>query len=198
MRTHITIPADPETGTSKQDQSAPETWLEEHGNILYKFATLRVKDSHVAEDLVQEVLVKAFAAFDKFRHESSVRSWLFQILRNEISSYYRKKKKEKTTTSELQISDEPVSLRGLLRPQVTNQEFASAVERDEFWDMIQLCFQKIPEHLLETFLYRLSNPDETIEKLCKELDLNPSNFSVRLFRTRLLLRECVERSWLNK
>lgn len=158
---------------------------------------LRVRDPHIAEDLVQEVLVKAFAAYHKFRHETTVRSWLFQILRNEISSFYRKKKKEKTT-SESQIIDEPASLRELLRPQLTNSEFGTAVERDEFWDMIQICFQKIPEHLLETFLYRLANPDEKIETLCRSLDLNPSNFSVRLFRTRLILRECVERSWLNK
>ncbi|MFK7769829.1 MAG: sigma-70 family RNA polymerase sigma factor [Mariniblastus sp.] len=189
---------DPNEPSKPQEESAPEVWLEQHGNILFKFAMLRVRDPHIAEDLVQEVLVKAFAAHGKFRHESSVRSWLFQILRNEISGFYRKKKKEKTTTSESQFLEDPVELRELLRPQVTNKEFASAVERDEFWEMIQICFNKIPEHLLETFLYRLANPDEKIETLCEELDLNSSNFSVRLFRTRLMLRECVERSWLNK
>ena len=43
----------------------PEVWLEQHGNLLFKFALLRVRDAHTAEDLVQETLVKAFAAFDK-------------------------------------------------------------------------------------------------------------------------------------
>ena len=174
----------------------PETWLEEHGNILFKFAILRVRDPHVAEDLVQEVLVKAFAAFEKFRHESSVRSWLFQILRNEISSHYRKKEKERTTVSESQMSEDPVLLADLLRPQVTNEEFASAVERDEFWKMIQSCFEKMPDHLLEAFLYRHSNSDRKIESLCKEIDLSATNFSVRLFRARLLLRKCVEKNWV--
>ena len=190
------------TNSSQKDTGAlsrerdPETWLEEHGNILFKFAVLRVRDPYVAEDLVQEVLVKAFVAYPKFRHESSVRSWLFQILRNEISSFCRKKKKEQIAISESQVSEEPVLLSELLRPKVTNEEFTLAVERDEFWTMIQSCFQKMPEHLLEIFLCRLSNPERKVDSLCEELELSPSNFSVRLFRARLLLRKCVEKTWV--
>ncbi len=146
---------------------------------------------------MQETLVKAYSAYANFRHEASVRSWLFQILRNEISSFYRKKKREKTTI-ESQRSEEAVSLGELLQAEVTNKEFALAVERDEFWTMVQACFEKIPEHLLQVFLRRLSNPDEKIEKACSEIDLKPSNFSVRLFRARLMLRKCVEKTWVNQ
>ena len=55
-----------------------ESWLEEYGSILYKFAVLRVGDSHLAEDLVQETLLKAISSYAGFRKESSVLTWLFR------------------------------------------------------------------------------------------------------------------------
>ena len=84
----------------------------------------------------------------------------------------------------------------LLCPHVSNDQFRSAVERAEFWEAIQECFEKIPEQLLDTFLFRLANPDESIDDLCNELGITSSNFSVRLFRTRLLLRKCLESNWV--
>ena len=34
--------------------NASITWLDEHGDMLYRFARSRVRDSFAAEDLVQE------------------------------------------------------------------------------------------------------------------------------------------------
>lgn len=177
-------------------ENLPEVWIEAHGDLLFKFAVLRLNDRFLAEDLVQETFVKAFANFDKFRHEASVRTWLFQILRNEISSYFRKHKRSKELTQP--SNDQPlIPLDQLLSPSMENQEFATAVERAEFWEAMNHCFEQVPEHLLETFLLRLSNPDEKVEELCKQLDLQPSNFSVRMFRVRLLLRQCLENTWMS-
>ena len=166
--------------------------------MLFKFAVLRVNDQHVAEDLVQETLVKAFANLTKFRSDSSIRTWLFAILRNEINNHFRRKKKEKATAQESNPKDNLIQLDQLLSPKLENEEFKSAVEREEFWDLVQICFEQVPEHLLETFLHRFAHPDANIETLCEELDIKPSNFSVRLFRTRLLLRQCLERPWMKE
>ena len=125
--------------------------------MLYKFARLRVQDTHVAEDLVQETLVKAFQSFDQFRRESSVRTWLFQILRNEINSHFRKVSRAKKTAPN---NDQGPSMAELLCPTLENDQFQTAVEREEFWAVIQKCFERIPEHLLDTFLFRLANPEE--------------------------------------
>ena len=175
-------------------QPEPEKWLEEHGDALFKFAMLRVRNNHLAEDLVQETLIKGIKAFDKFRGDASVRTWLFQILRNEISSYFRSAKR--SASKEISASD-ALDLGDLLHPLVSTNDFQSIVERDEFWLVIQTCFEKIPEHLLDSFLARLANPDEKIDKLCNQLGISASNFSVRLFRVRLMLRKCLESNWFN-
>ena len=50
-----------------------QTWLEEHGDYLFSYALLRIKDTHVAEDLVQETLLAAITAKDTFSNQSTIR-----------------------------------------------------------------------------------------------------------------------------
>ncbi len=48
----------------------------------------------VADDLVQETLVKAWTNFDTFQQGTNLRAWLFTILRNHFRSEYRKRRRE--------------------------------------------------------------------------------------------------------
>lgn len=175
-------------------QPDPSQWLQEHGDALYRYARARLGDDHVAEDVVQDTLIKAYKAFDSFRGESSLKTWLFQILRNEVFSHFRRVNRHR----QIPTSDEPHELDQLLAPVVSNQMFRSELEKQEFWQEVRACCEKLPEHLQATFLARLSHPDEKIDILCKELGLSASNFSVRLFRARLLLRSCLEAGWLSE
>ena len=177
---------------SSNPTADPERWLENYGDELFRFARLRLHNEHLAEDLVQETLVKAFRAYEKFRHESSERTWLFQILRNEINSHFRSAATRRVVG---ESAAESIPMSELICPHISVKQFQSTVEREEFWGMIQQCFAKIPDHLLETFLFRLANPEGNVEQLSEQIGISVSNFSVRLFRTRLLLRKCLESTW---
>lgn len=61
---------------------------------LRAFAISLCGDADRADDLVQETLVKAWAAFHSFTEGTSLRGWLFTILRNAFFSQYRKRKRE--------------------------------------------------------------------------------------------------------
>lgn len=50
----------------------------------------RVKDTHIAKDLVQETFLAAWRNVDKYNGEASVKTWLFTILKNKIIDQYRK------------------------------------------------------------------------------------------------------------
>jgi RNA polymerase sigma-70 factor (ECF subfamily) len=180
--------------TNRDPQAQPEEWLELHGDALFKFAMLRVKSRHLAEDLVQETLIKGIRGFETFRGDATLRTWLFQILRNEINGYFRSAKR---SASKEVSAGESFEIGDLLHPLVSTNEFQSIVEREEFWAVIQVCFERIPDHLLDSFLLRLANPDEKVDMLCNQLGVNASNFSVRLFRARLMLRKCLESNWFN-
>ncbi|MHC5540482.1 RNA polymerase sigma factor, partial [Singulisphaera rosea] len=53
----------------------PEAWVERHGDSLYRFAILRVRDPEAASDLVQEAFLEALRARASFTGRSSVRTW---------------------------------------------------------------------------------------------------------------------------
>ncbi|KXK08069.1 MAG: RNA polymerase sigma factor [Candidatus Dojkabacteria bacterium] len=56
---------------------------------LYSYIRFRVDSNSAAEDICSEVFVKAFTNIAKFRAESSFKTWLFAITRNELAKYYK-------------------------------------------------------------------------------------------------------------
>jgi len=56
---------------------------------LRAFALSLARNSDDADDLVQETVVKAWAAFDRFEPGTNLNAWLFTILRNQFHTNYR-------------------------------------------------------------------------------------------------------------
>src|SRR5260370_40777180 len=61
---------------------------------LRAFAVSLCGSVTMADDLVQEALLRAWANSDKFQRGTSLRAWLFTILRNIYYSQYRKRARE--------------------------------------------------------------------------------------------------------
>ena len=74
----------------------PDTWVDRYGDSLYRFAAVRVQDTAVAEDLVQETFLAALRGRKNFRSQSAVQTWLTAILKHKIVDHYRKKNREQT------------------------------------------------------------------------------------------------------
>ena len=53
--------------------AAPERWVDEHGDCLYRYALTRVRKPEIAEDLVQETLLAAVRTHEKFGGRSTER-----------------------------------------------------------------------------------------------------------------------------
>jgi DNA-directed RNA polymerase specialized sigma subunit, sigma24 homolog len=83
----------------------PATWVDEHGDVLYRYALARVRKPDVAQDLVQETFLAAVRGHEKFARQSSVRSWLCGILKHKLCDYYRKLGRE-TSFTDLEFLDE--------------------------------------------------------------------------------------------
>ena len=56
---------------------------------LLRFVQSRVRDPHWAEDLTQEILLKALTHYTGIRDQKRRQAWLFQIARNVISDHFR-------------------------------------------------------------------------------------------------------------
>ena len=64
--------------------------VREHLDVLRRGAFRMTHNNADAEELVQETLLKAFAAFGAFRPGTNLRAWLFRIMTNTHIGNYRK------------------------------------------------------------------------------------------------------------
>lgn len=67
---------------------------EAYYNDVYQYVFYSVNNQAQAEELTQEVFVRAMLAYARFRGESSERTWIFAIARRAIIDWYRKKNRE--------------------------------------------------------------------------------------------------------
>jgi RNA polymerase sigma-70 factor, ECF subfamily len=81
-------------------------WLNEHGDYLYRYALARLRDPHMAEDVVQETLLAAMQS-SGFTGKSSVRTWLTGILKHKIIDLFRRQQRETPLDGQYEISDDP-------------------------------------------------------------------------------------------
>ena len=66
----------------------------------------------------------------------------------------------------------------------------------EFWKVLNICIEKLPEKMREVFVMREIDELST-EEICKVLDLSSSNVWVILHRTRNRLRALLEEKWFS-
>jgi RNA polymerase sigma-70 factor (ECF subfamily) len=175
----------------------PERWLEEHGDALYRYALLRVRQSELAGELVQEAFVSALRARDTFSGLSSERTWLIGILNHKIIDQYRKASRRQSPVdpdSPDPVLDHFFDRRGRWKrkPAAWPGDPAEAIEKSEFWQTLTRCLAKIPTHFADVFFLRELD-ERAGEEICQILNITATNLWARLHRARLLLRQCLEK-----
>lgn len=179
------------------------TWLEEHGDALYRYALVRVRDSSVAEDLVQEALFAAMKAADSFQGASSERTWLIGILRHKLLDYFRRTAREQKL--ELDLANSPIEgphefdKRGQWKAALG--EWGSpekSLVKTEFWRVFNNCMDALPEQLRTPFALRELEGLDT-DAVIRTLDISSkNNLWVMLSRARQGLRSCLQSHWFEE
>ena len=88
------VPFDPDrpaVEAARRDPHRFETLYRRYVAQIYAFALYETRDHHAAEDLTEQVFLRAFAALPRFREEgegeaSTFRAWLFRIARDRKST----------------------------------------------------------------------------------------------------------------
>lgn len=84
------------------DQTAGEQLFERHFDALYRFFRNKVGDD--SEELLQRALMACVEQRDKFRGESSFRSFMFGVARIELLNYFKRKGRLKRQANPLETS----------------------------------------------------------------------------------------------
>jgi RNA polymerase sigma-70 factor (ECF subfamily) len=181
---------------------SPETWLDEHGDALYRYALTQLRDPHRAEDVVQETLLAALGARERFSGGASVRTWLIGILKHKVMDQFRRQVREVPLDDPDDVAepDDPADdgdfapsghWRNRLSDWGNPQE---ALESGELIAFLQRCLEALPERLANLYWLR-EVMEEGTETICKEMAITPNNLWTMLHRARLGLRRCLERTW---
>ena len=83
-----------------QDEDGFARLLDDWGDRLLRLCTLYLKDIHLAEDAVQETLLKAWRKADTFHGEGSETTWITRIAINVCKSYLRSPWKRRRAPAE--------------------------------------------------------------------------------------------------
>lgn len=191
----------PETQIQIED---PESWVDQYGNFLYRFALSRVKDPSIAEDLVQETFLAALKAQRNFRGRSTARTWLIAILKHKIVDHIRKKVREQASDKAESLSDtsahdpDDYGFNDEGGWQIHPARWAvnptKLYEQKEFIDILYRCLGELPERQAKAFMMREIDGLST-EEICKALRISATNSWVMLYRARMWLRQCLESKW---
>ena len=183
--------ADPQAPTPSEVN--PSAWLEQYGDGLYRYARARVASRELAEDLVQETLLAALRSQDRFANRSSVRTWLFSILRHKIVDHYRGIVAAWADTEDRSTRDFTADGLWSQAPSPWKSPETALMDQ-EFRNVLDGCIGALPPSLAQAFVLRELEQIE-IADLSKTLGLTAGNLRVRLYRARMLLRECLETRW---
>ena len=95
-------PDNPDTISHKLD---PARWLQDYGDVLYRYALGKMRDTAQAEDLVQETLLAALQSRDNYSGRASEQTWLVGILKHKIIDLIRKQVRESTVDDISSLAD---------------------------------------------------------------------------------------------
>jgi len=72
-----------------------DKWIDNYADYLYNYTIVRVNDSDLAKDIVQDTFFAGLKSAKNFEGKSSERTWLVSILKRKIIDYYRKTNSKK-------------------------------------------------------------------------------------------------------
>jgi RNA polymerase sigma-70 factor, ECF subfamily len=167
---------------------------------LLRFATLQLRDSHAAEDAVQETLLAALAGEAGFGGRSNLRTWLTGILKHKIVDAIRRLSRESALAADdpAEALDALFDARGhwIDAPGAWSDPDAS-LEQAQFFAALERCLALLPAKTAQAFMMREHLGFATGE-ICKELAITPTHCWVLLHRARMALRECLDTNWFGK
>ena len=186
----------------------PTAWVDDHGDYLFRYAVVRLRDTASAEDCVQEALLSAIQAISSYTGRSTERTWLTGILKHKIVDHFRRSARERPIPgngSEVSDVDEFFQPDGRwkdhwrydLMPVDWQISPETAIEQTEFRATFQRCLGKLPERVAGVFALREMEDLDTAA-ICEVLQLSNSNFWVMMHRARMGLRRCMELNWFRK
>jgi RNA polymerase sigma-70 factor (ECF subfamily) len=167
---------------------------------LMRFAQLQLRNTSMAEDVVSETMLAILEKPGSFEGRSTLRTYATGILKFKVIDVLRKRGREVhiEPLAEESMDDALDALFAAdghwQEPPQTWQRPEQALEQSQFFEVLQLCVERLPPKLGRVFMMR-EWLEQDMDDICQELDITSNNCGVMLYRARMQLRECLSRNW---
>jgi len=138
---------------------------------LLRFACWLARDRSVAEDVVQETLIRAWKSREELKDPAAARPWLFTIVRREHARLYERKRLPSVDIDSVEALGDP----------------ALATEGDAGLDDLRRAIMQLPDEYREPLVLQVLGGFTTAE-IASQLQLTQAAVLTRLFRARNRLR----------
>jgi RNA polymerase sigma-70 factor (ECF subfamily) len=138
---------------------------------LLRFAYWLARDRQVAEDVVQETLIRAWKSREELKDPAAARPWLFTIVRREHARLFERKRLPTVDVDEVEALGDP----------------ALASDGDVGLLDLRRAIMQLPDEYREPLVLQVLGGLSTTE-IAAELQLTQAAVLTRLFRARNRLR----------
>jgi RNA polymerase sigma-70 factor (ECF subfamily) len=139
---------------------------------LFRFAMWLSRDRGVAEDVVQETLLRAWRSLDALSEDGSAKAWLLTIARREFARLFERKRFETVDVDALAAAEDPA---------LATEEAAEVTE-------VRAAILRLPEEYREPLVMQVLLGLST-EEIAAQLELTTGAVFTRLCRARQRLRD---------
>jgi len=163
------------------DDEAFGLLVNKYKNKVFNMAYNMTHNRETADDIAQEVFIKAYKALPKFQFKSQFGTWLYQITANHIRDYLRKEGKVKQYSLE-EMQELPSQ----------DKNHTQSIEKKQInkkrREIVFTAIRSLPEkHRIILVLRDIQG--YSYDDIAKILKISPGTVDSRLFRARKSLRK---------
>ena len=142
---------------------------------MFRYAAWLSRDQAIAQDVVQEALLRAWKSLDSLRDQGSAKQWLLTIVRRENARYFERKRLETVDIDNLTASQEAL---------------LGVEDNNELDDMRRAIFE-LDDEYREPLVLQVMMGYSTNE-IAEQMGLKQGAVLTRLHRARARLKERME------
>ena len=157
-----------------RDEKALRSLFDTYHKQLHNYVHRQLRDSALADEIVQDVFIDFLEGLRDFRFQSSVKTFLFTIARNKTIDFIRKKKIKKVMYSALPS----YVVEGLSRVVIDDE-----LEKKELEYKMEKVFEELP-HDYQVILRLKYMEDTSVKTISEKLSLPFKATESLLFRAR--------------
>jgi len=143
---------------------------------MYRYAAWLCRDPGIAEEVVQEALLRAWKSLDALREDDAAKPWLLTIVRRENARYFERKRLETVDIDSLTPA----------------QSAMLAEKEDESLTQMRHAIFRLDADYREPLVLQVLMGHSTKE-IVVLMDIKPGAVLTRLHRARIKLKEEVEK-----